>query len=266
MKIAFILFFVLPRVLFLPMFANAGGISSGGGDSIAAEFIRIAKNVSQMIEKNPVSGVDSTSFKSAILYTFVISKPRTFWNNTEVNAVNYPDIKRIEINQHRWNKMNIREKYALVAHEYFGILKIDDKAYQISNTFFLEPGIISKKFICDALYDIKGLENYKLIVEFFNNFVDVNIENFQGEMLQNEYAQAFGTIGAINNPNSVNLKKIKENLAYIFSLNIAGLKTRIISIPINQPQGKFLASAVDIAGLYQGGIINNKISCSIVSK
>src|SRR4051812_43162138 len=110
--------------------ARAGGVSSGGGDAFAAEFVETGWRIAEILKRRPLAGIDSKKFENTVKSTFVISLPRTFIGKVEVDAIKYPPKKRIEMSRKRWSEhaLEPRRRMVLVAHEYFGIMGIDDKS------------------------------------------------------------------------------------------------------------------------------------------
>jgi hypothetical protein len=146
----------------------AGGVTSSGGDSVAAEFTMIGRHVAEILKTHPQLGVSARKFARTIDRTFVISLKNTVLNGYEVEAINYPGLKKIEVNRKRWieHKDDPQHRYALVTHEFLGIMGIDDKKYQISYKLFSIPGPARFQVKCPALDDLKE----KLKKRFYLNY------------------------------------------------------------------------------------------------
>ena len=67
----------------------------------------------------------------------VVSVEKTVRDGNEVDAINYPDLKKIEIHRSRWNEYgkNLRRKLPIVLHEYLGLMRLGDASYQISSEY-----------------------------------------------------------------------------------------------------------------------------------
>lgn len=142
---------VLMGLVASPMVSHAGAGSSGGGDAVAAEFTRIAHQISQLVERQPVAEVSGKDFKEGVLGTLVRTQDKVFHNGMEVDAINIPSEKKIVVSRSRWSdlKAQKRMKYVLVFHEYLGVLGIDDSSYQISKALFGKVDRIAD-FTCNS--------------------------------------------------------------------------------------------------------------------
>ena len=118
-------------------FCADGGTSGGGGDSYSLEFVSLAYNIISTLKTQPIAGIDLTKLARAVATTRVNSKALLTLNGNLVDAINYPDAKnpRIEISRSGWDHLiaDPAEKMSLVLHEYLGILRVDDRQYQISH-------------------------------------------------------------------------------------------------------------------------------------
>jgi hypothetical protein len=129
---------LLSFVLVLASPALAGN-ESGGGDGYAAEFILTAKTALELAKKlEPVelSPVNIDTFTGSIQNTKVHSEEKLFLEGNEVDAINYPNRKLIEISRVRWEVLRTESqtvpRFNLVIHEYLGIMGIDDAQYKVS--------------------------------------------------------------------------------------------------------------------------------------
>lgn len=119
--------------------AIAGDGVGNGGDSIASEFILTAKDALRILKgKSEVKKyLDVDKFEIAILNTKISSTDDSLiLNDIEVDAINYPEQKRIKINRSRWldlrSSSRTVSRFNLVMHEYLGIMKIEDNQYSLS--------------------------------------------------------------------------------------------------------------------------------------
>lgn len=124
----------------LNSFAVMGAGSGGGGDAYSQEFAKIGLDLetwvaSQRNNSDFPSRITPEKFKAAVETTRVESTDDELTlNNVPKDAINYPDEGRIIFNRGRWSKLQTyREKAALVFHEYLGIMRVDDKSYQMSS-------------------------------------------------------------------------------------------------------------------------------------
>lgn len=120
-------------------FASGGGNSIGnGGDSIASEFTSFAH---RGVKAGKVSNLNSKQaalievIDEAIANTIVETKSILFLGNREVDAINYPDLHKIEVNRKNWPTVRsegLRVQIMFVFHEYLGVAGYDDSDYSIS--------------------------------------------------------------------------------------------------------------------------------------
>lgn len=114
----------------------AGNELGNGGDAFAQEFIAAGRALVEKSRKNPDPRIgDAEALAAAVEGTAVSTKDYLELNGVEVDAVNYPASKRIEVNRRRWQQYSAAQKSSLVLHEYLGILGVDDSKYQVSSLF-----------------------------------------------------------------------------------------------------------------------------------
>jgi hypothetical protein len=123
----------------LPALALGGVTVGNGGDSVAQEFTQFgqdAVNYFSYAESMTLSPQQQTAFKVAVESTLVQTQDQLFLNGAEVDAINYPSEKRIEVSRSRWAQ-NIdstgNKHFLLAVHEYLWISGVDDSDYKISN-------------------------------------------------------------------------------------------------------------------------------------
>ncbi len=175
-----ICFFIL-ALFSISTFAQGGGIS-GGGDSFAAEFVKIGYDISQMLEKDPIEEISANEFLTAVQTTQVNSAYTVVLNGEEVDAINTPSLKHILINRRRWidTVTDYKKRFVLVAHEYLGILGVQDSKYQISHKIFKKQnGILKGQYSCDVpvyITETYVLETIKLdLAVYRKEYTEVNI-------------------------------------------------------------------------------------------
>lgn len=122
--------------------ASDGGWISGGGDGVAAEFVSMGYRIQEylaLINKEDGSPlqkqVSEVQFKRAVETTRVETKDRLELNGERKDAINYPELQRVEVARDGWWGLSEPNKLALVFHEYLGILKMDDSNYRITRLF-----------------------------------------------------------------------------------------------------------------------------------
>lgn len=121
----------------VPGFAAQG--TRGGGDQVAYEFAVAANRLLKLFQVNEslrqlVPQMRVEALEEATRTVQLESRDRLFLEKREVDAINYPAEKRIEVSASRWNgnKKSSISRMSLVAHEYMGILGIDDTNYKVS--------------------------------------------------------------------------------------------------------------------------------------
>ena len=121
-------------------FARDGGISGGGGDGYAIQFVEVARMIQTALGINADSAINATALKQAILETKVESTDEALEiGGKNKDAINYPAEKRIIVSRQGWSLLGGNQKRTLVLHEYLGILRIDDSDYQISTRIISSP-------------------------------------------------------------------------------------------------------------------------------
>lgn len=119
--------------------AFAGNELGNGGDSVAQEFVAIGRKVADRIRVETDPSIPADAFLAAVESTAVSTHGHLELRGVEVDAINYPESKRIEVNRARWREYGIREKASLVFHEYLGIAGVDDSNYRISGKYVEVP-------------------------------------------------------------------------------------------------------------------------------
>lgn len=113
--------------------SGGGGLDGGGGATRAQEFAKIASDLVDRIEKEPTlhGKFDLAAFRDFVTTTEVAFVPWSlFLNGVPKDAINYPSLRKIEINISAWDEMkNVNRKAGLILHEFYGLLRIDDTGY-----------------------------------------------------------------------------------------------------------------------------------------
>jgi hypothetical protein len=114
----------------------------GGGDQYALEFVTYGTAIAGLLKNTQAAKhfpeIDIVKFEKALSKTRVETVEQLFLGSVEVDAINYPDSNLIQLNRKRWAMLQEQDPsrfYALVLHEYLGILRIDDSNYILSSSF-----------------------------------------------------------------------------------------------------------------------------------
>jgi hypothetical protein len=128
-------------ILFLSVFSQNGfaGQNGNGGDGYAAEFTYTGRMSVEILSKKDLSSVpefDLDKFMAVVTTTKVYTVDNVYIDGEEVDAVNYPDKKIIEIGRNHWRELRDESltaaRFRLVIHEYVSIMGLNDSTYQIS--------------------------------------------------------------------------------------------------------------------------------------
>jgi hypothetical protein len=231
-------------LFFIQSLASAtGGVTSNGGDSIAAEFTKIARQITQVLRTHDNLPVSADAFEEAVARTWVVSKKNTFLHGIEMEAINYPTERRIEINRSRWleNKDSMKYRYVLVTHEYLGILGIDDSRYQISEKLFEIPGVARYTIRCNAFED--KVFNFNNDGDFF---LELNIYDFKPIALVKNKQGNLLKWSSIGIGDAFITGSLEREPTALVSINL-GFFVRMVQLPIGrQLPGKFTALSWDV--------------------
>ena len=171
--------------------AFCGANSGGGGDAHSIEFIQVANRMAEhifFIPEHDRLGLDPKLVSETIYSVQVQSVDgKLELNGKSVDAINYPDEKRIEISRASWDGMDAQRRQILALHEYLGIMRIADERYQISrhvtthrqellnvcesddvrfreetNQFFLSKGYVAQGYTGNHTNTLSGAYLYSL--------------------------------------------------------------------------------------------------------
>lgn len=111
-----------------------GTDQGNGGDGYAAEFVSVGRTLLLFVKAeaflhpsvklNFIEAVDEVQVESTNGDLFLAGIPK--------DALNFPSKKKIIFNRTRWNLMSAKAKYALVLHEYFGVINEENASYGVS--------------------------------------------------------------------------------------------------------------------------------------
>ncbi|WP_413584354.1 hypothetical protein [Bdellovibrio sp. HCB274] len=135
---------ILALLLILPLHVFAGGDDSfgtrNGGNGQAAEFYDMGIEMVERLNLREVIQLSTgqTVFTQSLVDLFqktklVVSDKPLSLNGSLVDAINYPDINRIDLDGASWSNKPRSQKYRLVMHEILGLARIPDPQYKISN-------------------------------------------------------------------------------------------------------------------------------------
>lgn len=130
-----------------------------------------------------------------------------------------------EVNRKRWigHKDDLQNRYALVTHEYLGIMGIDDKKYQISYQLFAIPGPARFQAKCPAFDDLQGIlkNQYFLYFTFYDDKLISIVKSEGGDLLPYPLGDTLTTLGSEN-----------HKVYAIVTVNLGLIRSIQIPIPI----------------------------------
>lgn len=111
-----------------------GTDQGNGGDSFATEFVSIARSIVTFVKtENYLPESVKEKFIAAVNEAQVESTDEPlFLKGIPKDALNFPSVNRILFNRARWASNTPKAKYALVLHEYFGLIEEETSSYRIS--------------------------------------------------------------------------------------------------------------------------------------
>ncbi len=128
----------------------AGNELGNGGDLVAQEFIAAGRKLVQELRAKPDPRIPDVEKLAKMVETVKVSTAETLTlHGNEVDAINFPEERHIDVSRSRWRDYGAGKRASLVLHEYLGVLNVDDKQYEISGSYadaFAVPVENSKKF------------------------------------------------------------------------------------------------------------------------
>lgn len=253
-------FTLLVSSFFIPQ-AFAEFRVGNGGDAMAAEFIELADETLQQVEKllheNDVLLQERTSLeelKRRIATAVVYTKDKTFVDANEVDALNFPEENKIVLNRNRWKSLafSLKGLKTLVLHEYLTMAGADDKSYQVSNF------IVRKIFnggTKGELWHLKDLADRKQSNPFFSAWFEIN-----GSFLRGQKTRYFQN-GLVLSENLVDSSRAHCKMVLTGkSLDASGNNTRIRLPVMSSTSVKSTASSVEID--LQKPVLISKFVCT----
>ena len=140
MKIVFILLVFSSLALAFQKPLRGGNSVGNGGDAMAAEFVQTARTALHYLDLKTSSQANLSfiiqSLARGLNETQVNSNDQLFLRGDEVDAINFPELKKIVLSRKRWETyrekgLSVRSRLAL--HEYLGVIGLNDSHYQISS-------------------------------------------------------------------------------------------------------------------------------------
>ncbi len=132
---------ILPAFILIFASAVQAGRESGGGNTAAAEFYQLGhRTLVALTQANPIVILERTTINlNDLLKALETSKiefvnENLSLNGVSVQAINYPDQKKILVSQNAWNGLSPSQKRQLIIHEVLGLLNIEDIHYKVSQT------------------------------------------------------------------------------------------------------------------------------------
>ncbi|WP_413580979.1 hypothetical protein [Bdellovibrio sp. HCB288] len=149
----------------------------GGGNGTTAEFNRLGNELFSVLLPARAVVVQDQTIDIASLHVVFKSASITVPNidftldNSTVDAFNYPDQKRIEINANNWVMLPLNAKRQLILHEILGLARIPDINYSVSEGLLLKfrALALSNPLVCPlSRYNsgIDALTTHSLLKKF----------------------------------------------------------------------------------------------------
>ncbi len=143
--------------IFSAQFAIAGK-ESHGGDGYAQEFVSLGRVIAKSLlsKRLVLPNVEPERFNNHVEITQVVTVDKTVFEGAEVDAVNYHDENKIELNRKRWGQYenDIKRKMMLVLHEYLGVMRTGDYHYEISKDWFATFADMSRRTLEQLILDV----------------------------------------------------------------------------------------------------------------
>ena len=238
-----------------------GGISSGGGDAFAAEFVHLGGEILNMLKRAPMAGVPEKAFQLAVQNTQIFSQEVVSLNGRQLDAVNTPAERRVVISRTRWSQLrdSPRNKLVLVAHEYFSIMGLADRNYAISNAIFSRPGIPVVSYVCDAFREFEIFGKLRLQFLVFQDFYSATVTDENGVAL--DETGGFSSIYTYNIQAPGNDPSGWKS-EWLVTTN-AGFTTRIVSLDASDSakSGKFRMA--DLRSLNPVDLKMSSVHCTV---
>jgi hypothetical protein len=119
-----------------------GAGDAGGGDAYSLEFSLLGHQAVETVRSAKIEEINTEDFSSAVLNSRVVSEDKLYLNGEEVDAINYPSQKKIEMSRTRWDQLegNRDRKLKLVIHEYLSVMGLSDANYALTEKVISSQG------------------------------------------------------------------------------------------------------------------------------
>ncbi len=171
--------------------AGGGAGNTGGGNTDAIQFRNLARtSLMQVIRVSKEAAIVSAANKilekvNSDDVNVVMVPQKLYYLGGEVDALNYPEENRIEVNEDRINRKLYVERLQLSIHEFAGLAKVPDSNNVISSQLSNPAGF---KMLCTV--DIIGSDQKRLV---HLNMVPQDI-NMNGRVVLTQYMAKIGDV------------------------------------------------------------------------
>ena len=108
----------------------------GGGNATVAEFYLYIRSFNAIAQKHPqeISGLISVEKLAVIAAAASVDARPTplLLNGNKVDAINYPEQNKIQVDDTTWIGRSIHDKYQIVVHELLGLMHVADPGFHTS--------------------------------------------------------------------------------------------------------------------------------------
>jgi hypothetical protein len=167
------------------LMGNEGG---HGGDTYALEFATLGQKIAQELNLEDNQQLmakwqlSATTLKTTVQNTLVYSseEDQVKLRGQIVDAINYPESKKIILNRTRWREAVLSDKLKLVLHEYFGIIGVERDTYTASVEFVGALKSLHKKLLnnlADSPIRYYGRSVGSPPLNIFTNICDTKISS-----------------------------------------------------------------------------------------
>jgi hypothetical protein len=141
--------------------ARAGNEGGHGGDPYTIEFETLALSLSQGLASYETANpalfskwhFTAAQWEAARKNTRVVSDETVSLRGHDVDATNDSTQNLIDVSRQRWREATLRMRLALVLHEYFGIIAVEQDQFDASADFSGFIDDTTKKVLADSSAD-----------------------------------------------------------------------------------------------------------------
>lgn len=113
-----------------------GTTSSGGGEAVELEFQMLARAIATELTGRTLPDLGlfpAAAWNETLDHLKIETVDTPIWlNGHEVDAQNFPDERRVRVQQPRWHSLGLRERERLVIHEMLSLLRLADPNYRLT--------------------------------------------------------------------------------------------------------------------------------------